>query len=133
MTLQSSPQKETSPLYRLVLFMVCLAIAASLVAGIWFGAVELPQQKALVPVENSGCVDRCDRACSDTLQTCIRDTPDRKACMHEQQQCENTCIATCACSDCQDQCMADFRACDLDPKTCMRTMQACERICPCSG
>lgn len=35
-----------SPLARLVLFMVCLSIAGSIVAGVCYFAVDLPQQKA---------------------------------------------------------------------------------------
>jgi hypothetical protein len=133
MTLRPSQHKEKSPLGRLVLFIVCLAIAASLVTGTWYGAVVLPQQKALQTPENSGCVDRCDRGCSDTLQTCFKDSLDRKVCMHEQQQCENSCISTCACTDCQDQCMEDFRNCQGDRKACEKTWHTCENSCPCSG
>lgn len=39
------PESAKSPLTRLVLFMICLAIAGSFVAGVHYFAVDLPQQK----------------------------------------------------------------------------------------
>jgi hypothetical protein len=52
-----------SPLARLVLFMVCLAIAGSCVAGVHYYTVDLPQQQSQTAPENShidtGCMDWC--------------------------------------------------------------------------
>jgi hypothetical protein len=48
----SLSQSTRSPLARLVLFMVCLAIAGSCIAGAHYYTVDLPQQKA-TPPENS--------------------------------------------------------------------------------
>ena len=45
-------QTQKSPLARLVLFMVCLAIAGSLLAGLHYFAVDLPAQKNLHPPKN---------------------------------------------------------------------------------
>ncbi len=45
---------ERSPLSRLVLFMTCLAILGSLLAGAHYYAVDLPQQNALKAPENAG-------------------------------------------------------------------------------
>jgi hypothetical protein len=45
--------KSISPLVRLVLFMVCLSIAGSIVAGAHYYAVDLPQQQALQAPTNS--------------------------------------------------------------------------------
>ncbi|NMB78285.1 MAG: hypothetical protein GYA23_04245 [Methanomicrobiales archaeon] len=42
-----------SPLARLVLFMVCMAIAGSLVAGTHYYAIDLPQQKNVQTPENA--------------------------------------------------------------------------------
>jgi hypothetical protein len=42
----SSSQPVQSPLARLVLFMVCLSVAGSIIAGVHYFAVDLPQQKA---------------------------------------------------------------------------------------
>lgn len=58
------PIKEHSPLKSLVLFIVCLAIAASVLAGFHYYAVDLPQQKALQAPENS------DIDCQLCLATC---------------------------------------------------------------
>ena len=44
---------ERSPLYCLVLFMTCLAIAGSVLAGAHYYAVDLPQQNALQAPENA--------------------------------------------------------------------------------
>ena len=48
----SASHPTFSPLARLVLFMVCLSIAGTVVAGAHYGAVDLPQQNALQPPEN---------------------------------------------------------------------------------
>ena len=42
-----------SPLARLVLFMVCLSIAGSIVAGLHYNAVDLPRQNALQAPSNA--------------------------------------------------------------------------------
>ncbi|MDD1694318.1 MAG: hypothetical protein LUQ71_06295 [Methanoregula sp.] len=44
-----------SPLSRLVLFIVCLAIAGTFVAGMHYFAVDLPQQKATLAPVNGLC------------------------------------------------------------------------------
>lgn len=55
MDMVADTEQGWSPLARLVLFMVCLAIAASGVAGLHYYAVDLPQQSAVVPPVNAGC------------------------------------------------------------------------------
>lgn len=45
-------EPERSPFARLVLFMICLAIAGSVVAGAHYYAVDLPAQKNLQAPEN---------------------------------------------------------------------------------
>ncbi len=50
MSLSQSPQ---SPLARLVLFMVCLAIAGSFGAGAHYYAVDVPQQNTVQAPENA--------------------------------------------------------------------------------
>ena len=66
-----------SPLARLVLFMVCLAIAGSLVAGTHFYAIDLPQQKNVQAPENavSG-----KQSCDICRHNCLID-PDIIGCM----------------------------------------------------
>ena len=45
---------ETSSLARLVLFIVCVAIAGGVLARTHYAAVDLPAQKNLTPPENGG-------------------------------------------------------------------------------
>lgn len=45
-------ESERSPCARLVLFMICLSIAGSILAGAHYYAVDLPQQNALKAPEN---------------------------------------------------------------------------------
>lgn len=47
-------QSASSPLARLVLFVICLAIAGSCVAGAHYAAVDLPAQKAVQVPLNMG-------------------------------------------------------------------------------
>ncbi|MFA6333609.1 MAG: hypothetical protein WCX22_11695 [Methanoregula sp.] len=55
-----------TPLARLVLFMVCLSIAGSIVAGAHYYAIDLPQQKSIDAPQNSwfdGDCSHCWREC----------------------------------------------------------------------
>lgn len=65
------PETKTSrsPLTRLVLFIICMAVAASILAGVLYLAVDLPaQQQTIQPPENkfvapwwdTSCFDACD-------------------------------------------------------------------------
>jgi len=65
-----------SPLARLVLFIVCLAIAASLVAGTHYYAIDLPQQKSLQAPENA---ESSNINCILCIHNCIVD-PDPDTC-----------------------------------------------------
>lgn len=49
--MSESPSQQ-SPLARFVLFMVCLAIAGSFLAGAHYYAVDLPAQNAGLPPDN---------------------------------------------------------------------------------
>lgn len=42
-------EQQSSPLARLVLFMVCLSVAATFIAVVHYAAVDLPQQKVVAP------------------------------------------------------------------------------------
>jgi hypothetical protein len=85
MTPQTSPE---SPLTRLVLFIVVLAIAGTFVAGIHFFAVDLPAQKTIQAPENlvqcttitclpKGYPEGCDAFCTmhypDTHGACVEE------------------------------------------------------------
>ena len=56
----SLSQSTQSPLARLVLFMVCLAIAGSCIAGAHYYTVDLPQQKATPPDNGPKFGYQCD-------------------------------------------------------------------------
>jgi hypothetical protein len=85
----SSPQPTQSPLARLVLFMICLALAGSFVAILHYFAVDLPQQNAVLAPEN------------------IRDYTDcEQKCFEEKENCSNTCGG----SDCRN-CLLNFWPC----------------------
>lgn len=49
----------TSPLARLVLFMVCLSIAGSIVAGVHYVAVDLPEQQNVKAPANGAIGATC--------------------------------------------------------------------------
>jgi len=60
-----------SPLARLVLFMICLAIAGTLVAGIHYTFIDRPAQiAALQAPKNIG--DHCS-VCHEELDSCMND------------------------------------------------------------
>jgi hypothetical protein len=64
----SAPEK--SPLARLVLFMFCLSIAGTLVAGVHYYTMDLPIQNAVtVPANNPGSAE-CLKRCSDDKFFC---------------------------------------------------------------
>ena len=50
--LMPETDEKRSPLARLVIFMVCLSIAGSVVAGVHYVAVDLPAQKAVQVPQN---------------------------------------------------------------------------------
>jgi len=58
------PEPAPSPLARLVLFMICLSIAGSILAGAHYYAIDLPEQKALseqTPANaNSNTGEKCN-------------------------------------------------------------------------
>ncbi|MCK9581861.1 MAG: hypothetical protein M0Q92_15635 [Methanoregula sp.] len=64
--MSASQTPTTSPLARLVLFMICLSIAGTVVAGAHYYAVDLPlQAEVKAPVNSPGdncqdCYDRCN-------------------------------------------------------------------------
>jgi len=62
-------QESKSPLARLVLFAICLAVAGSIVAGVHYFAVDLPGQQALHAPMNGDCLESCDDLFSQCLAT----------------------------------------------------------------
>ena len=72
----SASLSTQSPLPRLVLFMVCLAIAGMVVAGVHYFAVDLPQQKTVQAPENSGL------SCQECYDRCAREFPNSGGCKY---------------------------------------------------
>jgi hypothetical protein len=70
--------KCSSPLVRLVLFIFCLAILGSALATLHYHAVDLPQQKAGQPPDNSNKLSKCSICTSN----CVFQ-PDYYKCMAE--------------------------------------------------
>jgi hypothetical protein len=92
----TSSQSIRSPLARLVLFMVCLSIAGSIIAGAHYYAVDLPQQNAITAPENSAgssyfseCLDQCSRDRDFCYDGCTYyDNKDDLAWFSCRQQCD---------------------------------------------
>jgi len=70
----TEPQSTQSPFARLVLFMVCLSIAGSLVAGVHWFAIDLPvqQARALHPPPNQNI--ELNAACKVCMLDCLFDS-----------------------------------------------------------
>jgi hypothetical protein len=66
---------QKSPLNRLVLFMICLSVAGSFVAGVHWYAIDLPLQESLQAPSNSiggpggwACIAQCDAQAQECYQ-----------------------------------------------------------------
>lgn len=73
-----------SPLARLVLFMVCLSIAGSFVAGVHYVAVDLPQQQTVKAPANGAIGPTCgpvyDQNGNDITDQCCDANGHPKVC-----------------------------------------------------
>lgn len=76
----SGNQTERSPLARLVLFMVCLSIAAGIIAGISAYAAGQPQPAAPANVCGPQMMDEC---WVNGCDTCDRTSQECQACINE--------------------------------------------------
>ncbi|MDP3563556.1 MAG: hypothetical protein Q8R70_03610 [Methanoregula sp.] len=81
---------ERSPLARLVLFMFCIAIAGSLVAGLHYFTIDLPQQQAVTAPENSSCRELCRAIGTDCTAICMTESC-RSVCKVAWTSCVNNC------------------------------------------
>lgn len=79
--------EEKSPVARLVVFMVCLAIFGTVVAGLHYYAVDLPAQ-ASHPAPANGWTDSCTQEYSRCIAAC--NDPGRAP--DEIDTCEYACI-----------------------------------------
>jgi hypothetical protein len=86
-------EPAASPLARLVIFIICLSIAATFVAGAHYYVVDLPEQKAMAPPMNFNPDD--PGACAKCLAMCGLTIWDS--------DCPNNCMR-CECSpyECSD-------------------------------
>lgn len=71
-----SPE-EQSPLARLVLFIVCIAILGSAFATLHYAVVDLPQQTAVVAPANSPSDN-----CQECYDWCTREHPNSGGCKY---------------------------------------------------
>ena len=73
-------ESQNSPLARLVLFLICLSLVGTLVAGVYWYAVALPQQKTLAPVNGRPGIDPipCQQTCYS--RHCIPLTAEQPLC-----------------------------------------------------
>ncbi|MHB8164799.1 MAG: hypothetical protein ACYDDV_10755 [Methanoregula sp.] len=83
----TSLQSTDTPLGRLVLFMVCLSIAGSLVAGAHYFAVDLPAQKAITAPAN----DYCEMSCEDVYNEYKDNGYPEWACLNYRYYCLKDC------------------------------------------
>lgn len=70
-------QSPQSPLARLVLFMVCLSLAGSILAGAHYYTVDLPQQKAVQAPFNSPSDN-----CQECYDWCNAEHPNSGGCKY---------------------------------------------------
>ena len=93
-----------SPLTRLVLFIVCLAIAGSFVAGLHFLAVDLPAQKNVVAPTNND-----NFQCQLTRTNCGSDCGHNAIKISKE---EGMDAAQKYYDDCREKCAEAYRTCE---------------------
>jgi hypothetical protein len=73
-----------TPLARLVLFMVCLSVAGSFLAGVHYFAVDLPQQQSLAAPKNDMCgfvdANYCAGTDTDYCWKCVKSAMSAVGC-----------------------------------------------------
>ena len=86
---------KRSPLAGLVIFMIGLSIAASLVAGIHYAAIDLPQQQTPQAPANEDCFLSCENAYNQCVAYCNTHgctNSQRFMCWRTRDNCENDCF-----------------------------------------
>jgi len=79
-------QSEKTPLARLMLFMICLSVSGSIIAGVHYYAVDLPEQRAQALLEPRNGQE-LKAVCNICTSHC-RGDPDEYGCL---QTCELGC------------------------------------------
>jgi hypothetical protein len=90
------PEPEKSPLTRLVLFIICIAVIATAFAGVHYYTVDLPQQKTLQVPTNSECskkdvIDCVVTGSSDVCVQCLNNLMTSKSCRIDEYVIWNVC------------------------------------------
>jgi hypothetical protein len=88
------PPQEKSPLARLVLFMVCLSVAGSILAGGYWFAAGLPQQQEVQAPHNEDCSATCLENYNQCAGDCRRGgctTSEGGLCSRAYEKCESDC------------------------------------------
>jgi hypothetical protein len=132
-----------SPLTRLVLFIACLAIAGSFIAGVHYFALDLPQQQQIRTPENwisisSVCIHTCNNGCRARYDACMA-TPkghsETNICAVQEDTCYASCTEKCSCTDCQEVCSDNYEVCLNKPGytegDCAGLRDTCHAACPC--
>ncbi|MDO9550060.1 MAG: hypothetical protein Q7J03_03720 [Methanoregula sp.] len=84
-----------SPITRLIVFIVCLALAGSFVAVIHYFAVDLPQQNAIQAPENRGIeLTSCQQGCIDAREVCLNSC-SADTCVLQCQSAAGACYQRC--------------------------------------
>ncbi|PKL70477.1 MAG: hypothetical protein CVV30_03735 [Methanomicrobiales archaeon HGW-Methanomicrobiales-1] len=90
------PGSPHSPLARLVLFMICLSVAGTCIAGVHYYAVDLPQQQNLQAPANT--LMTCSQYCDAQYYPCIpycKKSSDINSCRNDCLTEYNACLASC--------------------------------------
>ncbi|MDD1687017.1 hypothetical protein [Methanoregula sp.] len=89
-----------SPLASLVLFMICIAILGSIIAGAYYFAIEKPSHDALTAPSNlqpsfsplATCLSKCHEAYFNCLEDSTTDVSNGEPeCSTDQDTCEHKC------------------------------------------
>ena len=129
-----------TPLSRLVLLIVCLSLAATVVAGVHYMVFDLPQQQNAQAPKNAFLFDSltCSEACykmycpSTMIMGSGSQCRDREGYLACQAilECDST-----SCAGCKRLCTSEYRQCldkQGDPAgDCEGIRGTCEAACPC--
>ena len=93
-----APMSESShsALVRLVLFMVCLSVAGTCIAGVHYYAIDLPQQQNLQAPTNG--MMTCSASCDAQYYACIpscKGSSNMASCRSRCESDYSTCKASC--------------------------------------
>ena len=115
-------QSTQLPLARLIVFIVMLSVAGSILAGLHYYAVDLPQQQVQRPPANgNGPWTDCLNKCQANYRTCDSMATSRM----EANQCSDTASA------CDTQCIDNYLGACRSCHAACGTPGTCWDACPC--